>query len=149
MEVFVGVMLDDLYRVETTSEKNVCVYKLVELDNDDGKLIAALVHRSLCHYPETLHINIHETNLSYIQNLRKYCNSYRCRKCGDSLCYKTRGRFTDTSARVRGPYVEYIRVACTTVWTMRKFESPNHCATTQSHFWLGVLFLYHTTSIGQ
>ena len=36
MEEFAGVTLEDLYCVETTFQTNVCVYKLVESDDDDG-----------------------------------------------------------------------------------------------------------------
>ena len=54
MEDFAGVTLDDLYRVETTFETNVCVYKLVESDEEDGKTKAGLVRRSLCHYQRDL-----------------------------------------------------------------------------------------------
>ena len=84
MQDFTGVTLDDLYRVEIMFKKNVCVYKLVKSDND-GKTTAELVRRSLCHYPETLNVNLHETHFSYILDERMYCHSYRCRKCGDSL----------------------------------------------------------------
>ena len=51
----------------------------------------------------------------------------------------THQNYTDTSARVRGVYVESILVACTTrprqcsnVRTTRTFESPNCCATTRT-----------------
>ena len=85
MEEFAGVTLDDLYRVETTFQTNVCVYKLVKLDTEDGKSTAELVRRSLCKYPETMYLNLHEAHVSFIQDVRMYSNSYRCRKCGDSL----------------------------------------------------------------
>ena len=81
---FTGVTLDDLYRVETMFKLNVCVYKLVKSDKD-GKTTAELVRRSLCHYDNTLNVNLHETHFSYIQDERMYCHSYRCRKCGDCL----------------------------------------------------------------
>ena len=88
---FAGVTMDDLYRVETTFETNVCVYSLVKPDGDEaeeedgGKATAELVRRSVCKYPDTLYLNLHGTHYSYIQDRRKYCHSYRCRKCGDSL----------------------------------------------------------------
>ena len=90
MEEFAGVTLDDLYRIETTFQTNVCVYKLVESDNDDddGKKTAELVRRSLCHYSDTLYLILHETHFSYIQNIQMYCHSYKCRKCGESLFKK-------------------------------------------------------------
>ena len=79
MEEFAGVTLDDLNRVETTFQTNVCVYKLVKSDAEDGKSTAELVRRSLCHYPETIYLNIHETHFSFIQDVRMYCHSYGCR----------------------------------------------------------------------
>ena len=85
IEEFAGVTLDDLYRVETTFQTNVCVYQLVKPDAEDGMSTAELVRRSLCKYPETMYLNLHETHFSFIQDVRMYCNSYRCRKCGDSL----------------------------------------------------------------
>ena len=60
MEDFAGVMLDYLYHVETTFQTNVCVYKLVETDEENGKTTAELVRRSLCHYATTMHLNLHE-----------------------------------------------------------------------------------------
>ena len=54
MEEFAGVTLDDLYRIETTFQTNVCVYKLVKPDAEDGKSTAEMVRRSLCKYPETM-----------------------------------------------------------------------------------------------
>ena len=51
----------------------------------DGKTTAELVRRSVCKYPDTLYLNLHETHFSFIQAVRMYCHSYRCRKCGDSL----------------------------------------------------------------
>ena len=88
MEEFAGVTLDDFYRVETTFQTNVCVYKLIKPDAEDGKSTAELVRRSLCNYPETMYLNLHETHFSFIQDVCMYCNSYRCRKCGDSLWNK-------------------------------------------------------------
>ena len=85
MEEFAGVTLEDLYRVETTFQTNVCVYKLVESDYDDGKKTAELVRRLLCHYSDTMYLNLHETHFSYTQNIQMYCHSYKCRKCVESL----------------------------------------------------------------
>ena len=85
MKEFAGVTLVDLYRIETTFQTNVCVYKLIKPNAEDDKSIAELVRRSLCNYPETMYLNLHETHFSFIQDVRMYCNSYRCRKCGDSL----------------------------------------------------------------
>ena len=59
-------------------EFDVFVYKLVKPDGEDGKTTAELVRRSLCKYPDTLHLNLHETHFSFIQDVRIYCHSYRC-----------------------------------------------------------------------
>ena len=80
---FAGVTLDDLHTVESKFETNVVVYQLVEIDN--GKTMAELVRRSPAQYQETMYVNLHESHYSYIQDIGKYCHSYRCRKCGDSL----------------------------------------------------------------
>ena len=60
MEEFAGVTLDDLCAI-------------------------ILTRRSLCHYSDTMYLNLHETHLSYKQNIQMYCHSYKCRKCGESL----------------------------------------------------------------
>ena len=79
MEEFAGVTLDDLYRTETTFQTNLCVYKLVKPDAEDGKWTAELVRRSLCNYPETMYLNLLETHFAFIQDVRMYCNSeVRC-----------------------------------------------------------------------
>ena len=80
---FAGVTLDDLHKVESKFETNVVVYQLVGIDN--GKTMAELVRRSPAQYQETMYMNLYETHYSYIQDIGKYCHSYRCRKCGDSL----------------------------------------------------------------
>lgn len=86
IEYFVGVTMDDLSRVETTFEPNVCIYKLIKPQEDEGgKATAELVRLSLCHYPDTLYVNPHESHFSYIQEVDMDIHSYRCRKCGDSL----------------------------------------------------------------
>ena len=86
MEEFAGVTLDDLYPVETTFQTNVCVYKLVESDDDDDrKMTTELIWRSLCHYSDTMYLNLHETHFSYIQNIQMYYHYYRCRKCEHSV----------------------------------------------------------------
>ena len=107
MEEFAGVKMDDLYRVETTFQTNVCVYSLVKRDGEDGKTIAELVRRSVCKYPDTLYLNLHETHFSFIQDVRMYCHSYRCRKCGDSLwkdAWKLRKHESTCTGGVRRVY---------------------------------------------
>ena len=140
IERFAGVTLDDLYRIETTFQTNVCVYKLVESDDDDddGKKIAELVRRSLCHYSDTMYLNLHETHFSYIQNIQMYCHSYKCRKCGESLFKKPYDLIRHERTCTGGVRRIYPG-ACTirlrrysNVWTTRKSESPNRCGTTRT-----------------
>ena len=80
---FAGVTLDDLSKIGATFDVNVCVYKLDEIA--DGKTTAELVRRSTDCGKTTMYANLHESHYSYIQDIGKYCHSYRCRKCGDSL----------------------------------------------------------------
>ena len=80
---FAGVTLDDLHKVESKFETNVVVYQLDEIA--DGKTTAELVRRSTDCGKTTMYANLHESHYSYIQDIGKYCHSYRCRKCGDSL----------------------------------------------------------------
>ena len=80
---FAGVPIQDLHKIEAKFKTNVCVYKLEEIA--DGKTTAELVRRSTARYPDTMYVNIFETHFSYIKDIRMYCHSYRCRKCGDAL----------------------------------------------------------------
>ena len=135
MEEFAGIKLDYLYRVETTFQTNVCVYKLVKPDAEDGKSTAELVRRSLCKYPETIYLDLHETHFSFIQDIRMYCHSYRCRKCGDSL-WEEASMLRRHERTCTGECVESILAACTirlhqcsNVLMTRTFEWLNHCAT--------------------
>ena len=119
-------------------QTNVCVYKLVKPDAEaaeDGKSTAELVRRSLCKYPETMYLNLHETHFSFIQDVRMYCHSYRCRKCGESLWNKA-SMLRRHERTCTGVCVVSILVACTirrhrcsNVWTTRTFAWLNRCAT--------------------
>ena len=81
VEEFAGVSVKDLHRVETTFQTNVCVYSLVKPNEEDERPIAELIRRSICKYPTTLYLNLHETHFSFISDVRMYCHSYRCRTC--------------------------------------------------------------------
>ena len=80
---FAGVTLDELDKVETTFDVNVCVYKLVPTGNEKTK--ADIVRRSLCSYAQTIYLNLYETHFSYIKDINTYCHSWRCRNCETSL----------------------------------------------------------------
>ena len=47
--------------------------------------MAELVRRSTDCGKTTMYVNLHESHYSYIKDIGKYCHSYRCRNCGDSL----------------------------------------------------------------
>ena len=83
------------------------MYKFVKPDGEDGKTTAELVRRSVCKYPDTPYLNLHETHFSFIQDVRMYCHSNRCRKCGDSLwkdAWKLRKHESTCTGGVRRVY---------------------------------------------
>ena len=59
---FPGGTLDELERVETVFKMKVCVYTLVETRG--GKTVDEIVRRSLCRFPETLHVHLYDTYFS-------------------------------------------------------------------------------------
>ena len=63
---------------------NVVVYKLDEIT--DGTTVGELVRRSPYRYIETMYLNLYETHFSYIRDIKAYSHSYKCSKCGESLC---------------------------------------------------------------
>ena len=68
----------------TVFQTNVVVFKLIELDN--GKTTAELIRRSMCRHSSTLNVNLYDTHhYSYIRDVKMFCHSYRCSKCGKYL----------------------------------------------------------------
>ena len=51
-------------------------------ENTVPDIAAQLIHRSLCHYPSTLYLNLYQNHFSYIKDLKKYAESYSCSRCG-------------------------------------------------------------------
>lgn len=49
---------------------------------DKPKIAAQLVHRSLCHYPSTLYLNLYQHHFSYIKDMNQYGKSYCCSRGG-------------------------------------------------------------------
>ena len=134
MEAFAGVTMDDLYRVETTFQTNVCVYSLVKPDGEDGKPTAELVRRSVCKYPDTTSIS---TGRIFPSSRIDACTVTRT-NVGSAVtrCGKTHGVYATTRARVRGVCAESILVACTirlhrcsNAWPTRTSEWPKGCST--------------------
>ena len=93
---FCGVKLKELPDIEHLFEVNIFVYAL-EPTKPDGEggdednteeeitvpdIAAQLIHRSLCHYPSTLYLNLYQNHFSYIKDLKKYAKSYSCSRCG-------------------------------------------------------------------
>ena len=78
VEIFEGVIIDELHKVEKLFEVNIIVYKLSETS-------AQLVRRSLGKCANTMYVNLHETHSSLIRDIKAYSHSYRCSKCEHSL----------------------------------------------------------------
>ena len=91
---FFGVKLKELPDLEHLYEVNILVYVLEptkqdgeeneddEPDDTKPEIAAELIHRSLCHYPSTLYLNLYQRHFSYIKDLKKYAKSYCCSRCG-------------------------------------------------------------------
>ena len=90
---FCGVKLKELPDLENLFEVDIFVYSLEptkpdgedeEAEDDDAKpeIAAKLLHRSLCHYPSTLYLNLHQRHFSFIKDMKKYAKSYCCSRCG-------------------------------------------------------------------
>ena len=94
---FCGVKLKELIDLEHLYEVNIFVYSLepTKPDGEEGEediekeeedfapeIAAQLIHRSLCHYPSTLYLNLYQNHFSYIKDLKKYAKSYSCSRCG-------------------------------------------------------------------
>ena len=80
---FAGVTIEDVHKVETKFKTNVVIYQLVK--TPDGKTVAELVRRSPAQYPETMYVHLYETHFSYIRDMKKFCHSYRCSRCENSM----------------------------------------------------------------
>ena len=83
--------MKELINLEHLYEVNVFVYSLEptkpageEGEEEDfaPEIAAQLIHRSLCHYPSTLYLNLCQNHFSYIKDLKKYAKSYSCSRCG-------------------------------------------------------------------
>ena len=87
---FCGVKLKELIDLEQLYEVNIFVYSLepTKPDGEEGEediekeeedfapeITAQLIHRSLCHYPSTLYLNLYQNHFSYIKDLKKYAKS--------------------------------------------------------------------------
>lgn len=94
---FCGVKLTELPNLEHLFEVNLFVYSLQPTKPDGGEgeddtpkedeystseIAAQLNHRSLCHYPSTLYLNLYYNHFSFIKNMKKYAKSYCCSRCG-------------------------------------------------------------------
>jgi len=77
---FPSVTLRELNDVEDIFEINVMVYSL-ELDSDSPK--PTVVQPSRKKYKRTMHVNLHESHFSFIFDISKYCQLYKCPRCSD------------------------------------------------------------------
>ena len=129
--------MKDLYRVETTFQTNVCVSSLVKPDEEDDRPTAELVRRSVCKYPTTLYLNLHETHFSSSRMCA--CIVTRTDVGNATRCGHTHGSYVSTRTRVRVTCVESFPAACTirlrrysNDWTTRTSEWTNRCDTTRT-----------------
>ena len=88
--------MEDLSDLEKLFQLNIVVYSLGPSDeNDDshdsdsqdetpnpGVIVARIVRRSHRRYAETMYLNLYEHHFSYIKNIKSYCKSFQCSKCG-------------------------------------------------------------------
>ena len=91
---FRGVKIEDLSDLERLFEVNIFVYSLEptkpdgdEEDDtneveDQPKISAQLVYRSLSKHSTTLYLNLYQNHFSYIKDLKKYSKSFCCSRCG-------------------------------------------------------------------
>ena len=91
---FSGVTLNELPDLEHLFEVNISVYALEPTNsNEEGgdveekkenksEIANELIHRSLCHYPSTMYLNLHHRHFSYNKDMKKYSKSFCCSRCG-------------------------------------------------------------------
>ena len=72
---FKGVELSQLAYFEKCFKINVNVFRLQEDQS------ALPVYKSLCHFKDTMHMNLFDKHLSYISNLNAYTQKYQCPAC--------------------------------------------------------------------
>ena len=89
---FSGLTLNELPDLEHLFD-NISVYALEHTNsNEEGgdeeekkenkpEIAAELIHRSLCHYPSTMYLNLHQRHFSYIKDMKKYSKSFCCSRC--------------------------------------------------------------------
>ena len=75
IDEFRGVGFYEFPRFEKHFEINLNVYQLKETDT------AIPVYRTLCHFQDSLYVNLFETHLSYIKNFKAYAKKYECSRC--------------------------------------------------------------------
>ena len=72
---FAGVQLDEISYFETCFNINIDIYEMDENQN------ARVVYKSLCLYENHMFLNIYESHLSYVTNVKRYCKKYICQLC--------------------------------------------------------------------
>ena len=76
---FRGVLLSEMDDFEKLFQINVNV---LELKQDDT---VNCVYRTRCRYQNTMYVNVFDNHLSYIQDIKRYSKTYKCRSC-DKIC---------------------------------------------------------------
>ena len=75
IETFNGITLKQIPLLEELFEVNICAYNL-QLDNT-----AQVLYSSACFYAETMHVNIYDSHISYINNFATYAKKFECVEC--------------------------------------------------------------------
>ena len=76
---FRGVLLSEMGDFEKLFKVNVNVLELKADGNVD------CLYRTQCRHKSTMYLNVHDNHLSYINDIRRYSRSYKCRSC-EQVC---------------------------------------------------------------
>ena len=75
LETFDRISLKDLPLLEELFQINICAYNLHEDDT------AQVLYSSVCFYEDTMHVNIYNNHISYINNFATYAKKFECGQC--------------------------------------------------------------------
>ena len=77
LRAFTGISMRELPLLEELFQLNILAYSLEENN------VAKLVYASTCTYTETVHINVFEDHISYINNFPAYARKFECITCSE------------------------------------------------------------------
>lgn len=70
-----GVQLNEVSYFEKCFKVNINIYRTIEEN------VVTPVYKSRMRYNETMHLNLHQQQLSYISNFKAYAQKYQCGTC--------------------------------------------------------------------